>query len=274
VRADAPPLKSLDVALEVLDALDGAPEFGVSGIARRAGISKAAAQRIFSTLARRGFMAQNAATAQYAVGPRLRRFRHIAAEGVDVITAARPYMIELRDATGDQVLLATLDGAESVYIAREDGLHPVQVVLRVGVCSPAHCVATGNALLAHAAPALQHQIASGGLTRYTSLTHADEADLLAELARIRARGCSVNRGEWRSEVRGVAAPVYDSSGRVVAAIGVCSPASRLTDERIDATCNLVIDSAQRLSARLGWRPLAAAGTVVTEQEGNMQHAGR
>jgi DNA-binding IclR family transcriptional regulator len=84
----------------------------------------------------------------------------------------------------------------------------------------------------------------------------------------------VNRGEWRSEVRGVAAPVYDSSGRVVAAIGVCSPASRLTDERIDPTCDLVIDTAQRLSARLGWNPPAATGTIVTKQGGNTQHAGR
>ncbi|MFN8662301.1 MAG: IclR family transcriptional regulator [Thermomicrobiales bacterium] len=268
MRADAPPLKSLDVALEVLEALDGAQELGVSEVARRVGISKAATHRILTTLARRGYVAQNAATAQYAIGPRLRRFSHIAAEGVNVITASRPFMTELRDATGDQVHLATLDGAESVYIAREDGLHPVQVVSRVGARSPAHCVATGKALLAHASPALQHQIAAGDLTRYTPLTHASEADLLAELARIRARGCAINRGEWRSEVRGVAAPVYDSSGRVVAAIGVCSPASRLTDERIDPTCDLVIDTARRLSARLGWNPPAATGTVVIKQEGN------
>ena len=274
VRVDAPPLKSLDVALEVLEALDGAPELGVSEVARRVGISKAATHRILTTLARRGYVAQNASTAQYAIGPRLRRFSHIAAEGVDVITAARPFMIELRDATGDQVHLATLDGAESVYIAREDGLHPVQVISRVGARSPAHCVATGKALLAHASAGLQHQIAAGDLTRYTPLTHADEADLLAELAWIRARGCSVNRGEWRSEVRGVAAPVSDSSGRVVAAVGVCSPAGRLTDDRIEPTCDLVIETARRLSARLGWNPPAATGTVVTKQGGMTQHAGR
>ena len=274
MRVDAPPLKSLDVALEVLEALDGAPELGVSEVARRVGISKAATHRILTTLARRGYVAQNASTAQYAIGPRLRRFSHIAAEGVDVITAARPFMIELRDATGDQVHLATLDGAESVYIAREDGLHPVQVISRVGARSPAHCVATGKALLAHASAGLQHQIAAGDLTRYTPLTHADEADLLAELAWIRARGCSVNRGEWRSEVRGVAAPGSDSSGRVVAAIGVCSAAGRLTDDRIEPTCDLVIETARRLSARLGWNPPAATGTVVTKQGGMTQHAGR
>lgn len=274
MRVDAPPLKSLDVALEVLEALDGAPELGVSEVARRVGISKAATHRILTTLARRGYVAQNAATAQYAIGPRLRRFSHIAAEGVDVITAARPFMIDLRDATGDQVHLATLDGAESVYIAREDGLHPVQVVSRVGARSPAHCVATGKALLAYASLGLQQQVASGDLTRYTPLTHASETDLLAELARIRARGCAMNVGEWRSEVRGVAAPVYDSGGSVVAAIGVCSPSSRLTDERLEPTCDLVIDTARRLSARLGWQAPTATEPIVINQGGRTQDAGR
>ncbi|MFT4041194.1 MAG: IclR family transcriptional regulator, partial [Thermomicrobiales bacterium] len=215
-RSAAPPLKSLDTVLDVLEALDGAPELGVSELARRVGISKAAAHRILTTLARRDYVIQNAATTQYAIGPRLRRFSHIAHEGVDVLTAARPFMIELRNATGDQVHLATLEGHESVYIAKEDGLHPVQVISRVGARNPAHCVATGKALLAYASPAALGQVIAAGLPRYTPLTHASEADLRAELASIRETGCSINRGEWRSEVRGIAAPVFDSSGRVVA----------------------------------------------------------
>jgi DNA-binding IclR family transcriptional regulator len=68
-------------------------------------------------------------------------------------------------------------------------------------------------------------------------------------------------------VRSVAAPVYDSSGRVVAAICVCSPASRLTDDRIDPTCDLVIETTRRLSARLGWNPPAATGTIVRNERG-------
>jgi DNA-binding IclR family transcriptional regulator len=61
----------------------------------------------------------------------------------------------------------------------------------------------------------------------------------------------VNKGEWRLEVRGIAAPVFDVSGRAVAAIGVCSPASGMPDRRIAHTWPIVVDVARRLSAQLG-----------------------
>ena len=51
LRASEPPLKSLDVALRVLEALDnGAPERGISDLARELGVSRAAVYRILSTL--------------------------------------------------------------------------------------------------------------------------------------------------------------------------------------------------------------------------------
>src|SRR5215213_4486213 len=62
-RPDGPLLKSLDVSLQVLEALDdGVPERGISDLARDLGVSKAAVYRILSTFARRGYVAQNPAT--------------------------------------------------------------------------------------------------------------------------------------------------------------------------------------------------------------------
>jgi DNA-binding IclR family transcriptional regulator len=257
-RADDPPLKSLDMALRVLEALDnGAPERGVSDLARELGVSKAAVYRILSTLAQRSYVTQNPATAQYAIGPRLRRFSHVATSKLDLQSVARPFMTELRDATLDTVHLAVLEGGEAVYIAKEDGLHPVQVASRVGARCPAHCVATGKALLAYAEPTVQERLLSGGLIRYTPLTHAEPDDFRQEMTRIQARGCAINRGEWRTEVRGVAAPIFDSTGRAVASIGVCSPASWMDDSRLGEACAQVTEIAGRLSQQLGGAPWLA-----------------
>lgn len=251
-RADGPLLKSLDVSLQVLEALDnGAPERGVSDLAREVGASKAAVYRILTTLARRGYVAQNPVTAQYAIGPRLRRFSHVASGTLDLASVARPFLTELRDATLDTVHLAVLEGGEAVYIAKEDGLHPVQVTSRVGARCPAHCVATGKALLAFADGGVQERLLAAGLTRYTPLTHAAPDDFRQEMARIHERGCAINLGEWRTEVRGVAAPIFDSSGRAVAALGVCMPAQRMPDSRLGEACTLVTDIAARLSQHLG-----------------------
>jgi IclR family transcriptional regulator, KDG regulon repressor len=251
-RASEPPLKSLDVALRVLEALDdGTPERGISDLARELGVSRAAVYRILATLALRGYVTQNPATSQYAIGPRLRRFSHVATGKLDLQTVARPFMIELRDATLDTVHLAVLEGGEAVYITKEDGLHPVQVTSRVGARCPAHCVATGKALLAYAEAPVQERLLTAGLIRYTPLTHAEPDDFRQEMARIQARGCAINMGEWRTEVRGVAAPIFDSTGRAVASIGVCSPASRMDDSRLSEACALVADVAGRLSLQLG-----------------------
>jgi DNA-binding IclR family transcriptional regulator len=261
-------LHSLDVALQVLEALDnGAPERGVSDLARELGVSKAAIYRILTTLARRGYVTQNPATSHYAIGPRLRRFSHVAASKLDLPSVARPFMIELRDATLDTVHLAVLEGGEAVYIAKEDGLHPVQVISRVGARCPAHCVSTGKALLAYADDAVRERLLAAGLTRYTPLTHAEPDDFRQELARIRARGCALNTGEWRTEVRGVAAPIIDSTGRAVASIGVCSPAQRMPDSRFGEACALVIDIASRLSLQLGGAlPIARSENEVIEED--------
>jgi DNA-binding IclR family transcriptional regulator len=112
-------------------------------------------------------------------------------------------------------------------------------------------VATGKALLAYADDAVRESLISRGLTQYTPLTHVEPDDFLQDMARIRALGCAVNTGEWRTEVRGVAAPVFDASGRAAAAIGVCSPASRMPDARLGEACALVVEVASRLSAHLG-----------------------
>jgi DNA-binding IclR family transcriptional regulator len=261
-------LKSLDVSLQVLEALDnGAPERGVSDLAREVGVSKAAVYRILTTLARRGYVVQNPATTHYAIGPRLRRFSHVAAGKLDLVSVARPYMTELRDATLDTVHLAVLEGGEAVYIGKEDGLHPVQVTSRVGARCPAHCVATGKALLAFGDGAVRERLLTAGLTRYTPLTHAEPDDFEQEMTRTRERGCAVNTGEWRTEVRGVAAPIWDASG-VVAAIGVCSPATRMPDTRLPEVCAAVTQAAARLSRQLGGTPHLSDCGIGMESEGS------
>jgi IclR family KDG regulon transcriptional repressor len=267
-RIDRPMLQSLDVALQVLEALDnGSAERGVSELARELGVSKAAVYRILTTLARRGYVTQNSATSHYAIGPRLRRFSHVAASTLDLPSVARPFMIELRDATLDTVHLAVLEGGEAVYIAKEDGLHPVQVTSRVGARCPAHCISTGKALLAYADDAVRERLLAAGLTRYTPLTRADPEDFRQEMDRVRTTGCAINRGEWRAEVRGVAAPIFDSTGRVVASIGVCSPAQRMPDARLGEACALVTEIAGRLSLHLGGSPRMARDEIGSGEVG-------
>jgi DNA-binding IclR family transcriptional regulator len=101
------------------------------------------------------------------------------------------------------------------------------------------------------------------LRRYTERTVVEGVKLRAELTRIRNQGYAVNRGEWRADIGGVAAPVYDRSGVVIGAIGVTIPLSRFS-KHTSLIVKQVVKAAGTLSRQLGWlggseRKLANAG---------------
>ncbi len=161
-------------------------------------------------------------------------------------------MERLRDHTGEEVHLAVLDGDEAVYVAKVDGLQPVQVVSGIGSRCPAYCVSTGKALLAYAEPDYINRLIAHVLVPYTERTLATPDSLAKELARVRQYGYAVNRREWRAEVSGVAAPILDGTQQVIAAIGICGPSTRLDEESISANASIVVDVAKELSAHLGF----------------------
>jgi IclR family KDG regulon transcriptional repressor len=259
-RSKAQILKSLDLALRVLASFSGTRrERGVTDLARDFGVSKATIYRVLVTLERHGYVAQNPVTGRYRLGARLGQITRSAGPRLDLPAEARPYMEQLREHTGEVVHLDVLDGDEVVVIAKLDGLQPIQVMSSVGDRGPAHCVSTGKVLLAYADPHTFDRVVAGGLARYTERTHATASSLSKELERIREGGYAINWGEWRAEARGIAAPIVDSALRVVAAVGICSPSTRLTEEFVSAYTPVVVDAATRLSVHLGASESALSG---------------
>jgi DNA-binding IclR family transcriptional regulator len=102
------------------------------------------------------------------------------------------------------------------------------------------------------------------LTAWTPHTVTDTADLVHELARVRATGCAVNRGEWRLSVGGVAAVVFDAAGGPEAAVGISGPVERVLLEE-EHYRHAVLDTAREISRELGCRtyPLGNGVTPST-----------
>ena len=245
-------MKSLDLALRILGSFESVGEpRRVTDVAREFGVSKATTYRVLATLERHGYVVQDQTTEAYRLGARLRRLGRVVANIFDLTLEAEPYLRSLRDSTGDTVHLATLEDGEAVYIAKQEALQPVQVASKVGARCPAHAVATGKVLLAHRSPQQRERHIGGGLPRFTDLTRVTPEAIEEDSDRVRGQGYAVNRGEWRREVRGVAAPIRDDSGVVIAAIGVCAPAVRMTEERLDELIPIVVYVAARLSTHLG-----------------------
>jgi DNA-binding IclR family transcriptional regulator len=129
----------------------------------------------------------------------------------------------------------------------------------LGSGEPLHCTAVGKALLVDYTHAeLADLYGSEKLERYTpqTITTLDELD--AELARVRRLGYAFDDEELHPGVRCIAAPVRDHDGRVVAAFGLSSPAVRLTRDRIPDMAVQICESAEAISAQLGYVQHAAA----------------
>lgn len=223
---------------------------GVTELARQLGFGKSLTHRLLQGWVALGYVRRVDPAGTYAATLRLWQLGSAVFERLDIRQIATPYMTRLLGCTRETVHLSVLDGDEVVYIHKLDSPEPVRAYSEVGGRAPAWCVATGKALLAWQDPG-QLDALSQRLVGHSSKTITDPAAFLREMERIRNVGFAGNRGEWREEVCGVAAPVRDPAGQVIAAIGVSGPVDRLRPSRFKALSVDVIAAADGISSAIG-----------------------
>ncbi|HZP89831.1 MAG TPA: IclR family transcriptional regulator [Actinomycetota bacterium] len=228
-------------------------QLGVSEIARRLGLGKSTAHRLLSTLTDEHLLEQDPESGKYRLGLAVYDLTAAVATHFAMHEAAVPPMAQLRNATGETVQLAVLDGREVVYIERLDSPHTLRLFLEVGRRNWAHCTGTGKCLLAYLPERTLDRLLDGWeLKRRTPFTITDPELLRKELREIRHRGWAQNLNESEEGVLSVAAPVREAGGRVVAAMSVAGPATRM-DPVMDQTIRGVVDAAAAASRRMGYR---------------------
>ncbi|MFC5219696.1 IclR family transcriptional regulator domain-containing protein [Streptomyces coerulescens] len=95
---------------------------------------------------------------------------------------------------------------------------------------------------------------SHGLTRHTARTVVDIDLLDRQLEEIRRSGFSASFEERDLGAASISAPVFGSSGELVAAVGIGAPTQRLTPADVAQLAPLVIEAGEEASRRLGYRP--------------------
>jgi DNA-binding IclR family transcriptional regulator len=159
-------------------------------------------------------------------------------------------MRELSKVTGETVHLSTYDRDHVVYLEQVETPNPVRAYSLVGGVGPAHCTATGKAMLAFLPAEVTENIARN-LTRYTDTAITSKSELFREIAKAREAGFAVSHEDWREGVSGLAAPIFSSDGQVVAAVGISGPVERLGEKALRKFGPLVRGVANRISAELG-----------------------
>jgi DNA-binding IclR family transcriptional regulator len=159
--------------------------------------------------------------------------------------------VRLARHTGETVHVATLDKGLVRYVDTVVGVSGIRGSRSaVGELLPAHCTGVGKVLLAHLdAEAVCDVLERRGLPKFTSATIIDPDQLLLELSQIRQTGIAYDREEVVTGVSCVAAPIYEGSGGVAAAISMTAPTERFR-ERATTYRILIIKAANTITAGL------------------------
>jgi IclR family pca regulon transcriptional regulator len=234
------------------------PVLGIADIADELGMSRSTTHRYVITLLALGYLEQGASR-KYRLGLRVTDLGMSALNSTGLREHAHPYLEELRQRTSYTVSLAVLDGPEILYIDRvrsfRRGQGQVNGDVTTGSRLPAHSTAMGKLLLANLPEADQRElIASMKLTKSAPNTISGKKALRDELDEVLDANFAVDDEELARDLYSIAAPVRNDRRDVVAAVDIAAPSAMISlGELVDALGPHLISTADRISARLGYR---------------------
>lgn len=243
-------IQSIERAASILDLVARAPYgVGVSELAAALGLAKPTTHGILRTLVHVGFVDQDDRTARYRLGAAAHRLGERRIDASLVRSHAMNWADTLAARSGEAVRIAVLDHTEVLvahHVFRPDNSPQT---LDVDARLPLHATALGKVLLAYT-PGLLEQISGAGLTAYTRRTVTSMRTLVAEVAHCRAQGWACAIGEFVPDRAGLAAPLRDTGGRMVGAIGITTDGDRIGSRPDPALRALVQECAQAVSRGL------------------------
>lgn len=184
---------------------------------------------LLRTLAMRGYILRSE-DGFYSLGPKLVELGAGALAGIDLREIARPALAAVTASTGEATMLARLSSDKStvIHIDEVGSTHALRPAAMLGELAPAYAVAGGRTILAFLSP-LDRAAALARMQpqAHTPRTITDKALLETELEQIRETGLCLNIDQYVMGLSGVAAPIRDHRGQVVAAFVLSAPTERL-----------------------------------------------
>jgi IclR family pca regulon transcriptional regulator len=221
-------VQSLERGLAVIRAFDADDrELALSEVARKTGLTRAAARRFLLTLVDLGYV--HADSGRFSLRPRVLELGFAYLSSLSFAEVAQPHMEELVGRVNESSSISVLDDLDVVYVVRVPTRRIMTITIAVGTRLPAWATSMGRVLLS-ALPEEEFEERLGriDLRRLTSHTVNDIDELRREVAKVRAQGFAVVDQELEEGLRSAAVPIRDASGHPVAALNVSVHASRAT----------------------------------------------
>ena len=242
---------SLARAVRILETFtQDEPELTVTEVARRAGLHLATASRIVGQLVEHGLLSRGP-DREVRVGFRMWELASRAGPTRSLRDAAMPYLEDLHAVVGHHAQLAVLHDDEVVFLERLSARDAVVNYSQIAGRLPLHISSSGVVLTAYGTAELQERVLARPLESWTTETMTTPERLRDALAQVRRRGYALLAGHVHPDAAGIAVPVRDGLGQVVAALSVIVP----NDARAVSTVPALLAAARGIGRSLH-RPAA------------------
>lgn len=225
-----------------------------SDISRRLKIPKSSASYILRVLEKRGYLLRETNSGKYRIGLKLMSLTREVSTHLDVREVARPIMEDFVKRTSLSTHLAVLDNGRAVYVEKVENPNSfIKMDIWVGHRLPVHSTAIGKILVSQMTETeILAILELRGMEKKTPKTITNQKKFLKELENVKTYGFAVDNEENSFDVRCVASPVYDSQGKIIAALGTSDTIIRLDEAHLPKIVEMVKNSAEKISKIFGY----------------------
>ena len=264
-------MPALERALTVLEMMVQSNRgFTLSEVSRKLLLPKSSTYLILTTLERRGYLQKDSHSRRYRLGLKLVSLSRTAMEHLQLQLQeeARPFLQSLMHKTGFCAHIAVLEENEAIIIEKINAPGPHRITTTwPGQRVPAHCTGIGKAMIAYVSnEVFDRQISSKTLWKYNKNTIILMRKLKQDLEDTKKRGYSVSNEESQIGFRGIGAPVFDVTGKVVAGISIDGTVLEIPTELVPSLGRVVQQTAAAISEYL-----AHGNSLVSESKASKTH---
>ncbi len=258
-RAKAEPryfIKSLQKGLSILETLaKAARPMSLQELSEIMGIGPTTMFRFLHTLEKTGFIEKDSTRKTYRLSPKVLSLGYAVFHSSDLWQIAHPYLVKASNKLNETMNMAILDGTDILYIDRVKTRKILQINLEIGSKLPAYCTSMGRVLLSGLSRDEAREILHNSKRdAFTENTLTDIESIEKVLDEVREKGYAINDGELAPELKSMAAPVRNESGRIVAAVNIAVHASQYDVSKMKQYLLPTLKETTRtISTALGYR---------------------
>ncbi|MBE7120641.1 IclR family transcriptional regulator [Bacillus cereus] len=228
-------------------------EWTLSDIARKKSMSISTTKRLLNTLENYGYLERRSGTKKYRLSLSILKLSGIVKTTMEIHREARPILKKLVNDFGEAVHIGVLEGTETIYLDKMEGLHPVRLSSHIGKNNPVYCTGCGKVILAFEEQTEQEKIIKTielqRFYQFSSKTVRNVRELKSHLSQIKKQGYAVCIDEFSEGITSIAAPIYDYNESVVASISITGPSNRIDISQI---VEGVVKAGKDISKSLGY----------------------